>query len=249
MAGFFTSQGYDEQCVNKGLRRAQGKTRAAVLGDQAGRSKARNERPVLSITYHPHNLPVTNIIKKNFHIIQSDPDLEDLFPQPPLVAFKRDTSLRDQLVHSKLLSSSNNTAPGTHPCGLPGCKICPHVSSATNIRGPKGSFKITRHFTCQSADVVYAVMCTLCSDSVPMLYVGETFRSLAVRGEEHLRAARLGYRTQVGEHFQRPEHCADHIAIFCVWQNSGEGARRKFTEMHFAHKLGTFRPSGMNIRS
>ena len=165
------------------------------------------------------------------------------------MAFKRDTSLRDQLVHSKLLSSPSVTSPGTHPCGLPRCKICPHVSSATSIRGSKGSFEIKRHFTCQSADVVYAVICSLCSDSVLMMYVGETFRSLAARGEEHLRAARLGYNTQVGEHFQRPGHCADHFTICCVWQNSGESARRKFTEMHLAHRLGTFRPSGMNIRS
>ena len=249
MASFFTSQGYEEQCVQNGLCRAKRKSRAAALDNQAGRSVTKSERPVLSIIYHPHNLPVANIIKKNFHIIQSDPDLSEIFPEPPLVAFKRDTSLRDQLVHSKLLSSPSVTSPGTHPCGLPRCKICPHVSSATSIRGPKGSFEIKRHFTCQSADVVYAVICSLCSDSVLMMYVGETFRTLAARGEEHLRAARLGYNTQVGEHFQRPGHCADHFTICCVWQNSGESARRKFTEMHLAHRLGTFRPSGMNIRS
>ena len=249
MASFFISQGYEEQCVSKGLCRAQRKGRAASLEDQTGRRVARNERPVLSIVYHPHNLAVTNIIRKNFHIIQSDPELTEVFPEPPLVAFKRDTSLRDHLVHSKLLSSSTGGVPGTHPCGLPRCKICPHVSSATTIRGPKGSFVIKRHFTCQSTDVVYAVICSKCSDSVLMMYVGETFRSLSARGEEHLRAARLGYHTQVGEHFQRPGHCADHFTICCVWQNSGESARRKFTEMHFAHKFGSFRPSGMNIRS
>ena len=81
------------------------------------------------------------------------------------------------------------------------------------------------------------------------MYVGETYRSFAERGEEHLRSARLGYDNPVGEHFQQPGHCADHFTICCVWQNSGEGVRRKFTEMHLAHRLGTFRPSGMNIRS
>ena len=73
-----------------------------------------------------------------------------------------------------------------------------------------------------------------------MMHVAETFRSLAVRGKEHLRAAKLGYNTQVGEHFQRPGHCPDHFSILVLWQNSDARMRRRFAEMHFAHKLGTF---------
>ena len=249
MAGFFVSQGYEEQCVTNGLSRARQKPRAVALEDQIGRHVAKTDRPVLSIIYHPHNLPVTKIIRKNFHILQSDPELKEVFPEPPLVAFKRDTNLRDQLVHSKLRSSQGSAAPGTHPCGLPRCKICPFVSPITDIRGPKGSFKIKRHFTCQSTDVVYLVMCSLCSDSVFFMYTGETYRTLEARGKEHVSSARLGSRNPIGEHFQRPGHCADHLSICVVWQNSGDSARRRFTEMHFAHKLGTFRPLGMNIRS
>ena len=252
MAGFFTSQGYPADCVSNGLQKARNVPRLEALGRQQDRTtRPKNERPVLSITYHPHNIPIKNILVKNFHILQSDPDLKDLFPEPPLVAYKRDTSLRDHLVHSRLLSHPrNDTSPGTHPCGLTKCKICRHVSPASNIRGPKGDFKISRNFTCQSTDVIYAVICTRCSGTALMMYVGETSRSLATRGEEHLRAARLGYNTQVGEHFKRPEHrVEEHFSICCIWQNSGVSSRRKFTEMHFAHKFGTFAPSGMNIRS
>ena len=82
-----------------------------------------------------------------------------------------------------------------------------------------------------------------------MLYVGGTCRSLFVRWEEHLRAARLGYDTQVGKHFQQPGHCADHFSIYAVWQCAGDRSLRRFTEIHLATKLGTFVPSGMNIRS
>ena len=248
MLGFFTDQGYPFDIVSNSLVRARVVSRKDSLKQKQDRSQ--NERPVLSLTYHPHNIPVKNVLVKNFHILQADADLKEIFPKPPLVAYKRDTNLGDVLVHSRLLSSSgNNTTPGTHPCGLPRCKTCRHVSSATTIRGPKGNFTVRRRFTCQSADVVYAVICSLCSDATLMMYVGETFRSLAVRGEEHLRAARLGYNTQVGEHFQRPGHCPDHFSILVLWQNSDARMRRRFAEMHFAHKLGTFRPSGMNIRS
>ena len=125
MEHFFVNQGYDHQCVVKGLERAREVSRSDALNRSSKDAKAaQSERPVLAITYHPHNIPVKNIIVKNFHMIQADVDLKELFPQPPLVAYRRDTNLRDLLVHSRLLSSrGNNLAPGTHPCGTPGCKM------------------------------------------------------------------------------------------------------------------------------
>ena len=71
--------------------------------------------------------------------------------------------------------------------------------------------------------------------------VGETYRPFAARAEEHLRDARLGRNTQVGEHFQRTGHCSDHISMLVLWQNGDARMRPKFAEMDFAHKLGTFR--------
>ena len=249
MSRYFTDQGYPSDVVSRSLERARAVSRSDSLNHRR-KDRSNNDRPVLSLTYHPHNIPVKNILLKNFHIIQADMSLKEVFPSPPLVAYKRDTNLGDLLVHSRLLSSSgNDTTPGTHPCGLPRCKMCQYVSSATVIRGPKDNFTVRRRFNCQSADVVYAVICSLCSDATLMMYVGETFRSLAVRGEEHLRAARLGYNTQVGEHFQQPGHGPDNFSICVLWQNADARMRRRFAEMHFAHKLGTFRPSGMNIRS
>ena len=250
MSGFFTDQGYPFSVVSNSLQRAKTVSRSDTLNPERRKNKSQNERPVLSLTYHPHNIPVKNILIKNFHILQSDSDLKEIFPSPPLVAYKRDTNLGDHLVHSRLLSSpGNDTTPGTHPCGLPGCKLCGIVSSATFIRGPKGNFTVRRRFTCQSVDVVYAVICSLCSDATLMMYVGETYRSLADRGDEHLRSARLGYKNPVGEHFQQPGHCSAHLSICAVWQCADARLRRKFAEMRLAHKLGTFRPFGMNIRS
>ena len=251
MSNFFISQGYDERCVSRGLERARSIPRSNALNSQHSDVASTNsDRPVLAITYHPHNIPVKNIIMRNFHILQSDTELKELFPARPLVAYRRDTNLRDLLVHSRLLSSSaNNSTPGTHPCGQPRCKVCPHVSSITNIRGPKGEFTVRRHFTCQSTNVIYAVICRLCSDRALFMYVGETYRTLAARSDEHLRSARLGYDNQVGNHFQLPGHCANDVLICCIWRNAGGTARRKFTETTFSHRLGTFHPLGMNIRS
>ena len=49
--------------------------------------------------------------------------------------------------------------------------------------GPKQSIKITDHFTCTSANVIYCITCTLCKK----LYIGETGRQLGDQFREHLR--------------------------------------------------------------
>ena len=250
MSVFFTRQGYCKEVVKNSLQRARDIPRTTALLDKNAASAKENQRPVLAITYHPHNIQIKNILLKNFHIIQSDPALLEIFPKPPLVAYKRDTNLGDHLVHSRLRSPSQDSSVlGTRPCGDRKCWICPYVNPTTTIRGPKSVFTIHRSFNCQSTDVIYAVICSLCSDTTMMLYVGESYRSLSVRGEEHLRAARLGYDTQVGRHFQRPGHSADHFSICAVWQCAGGRSLRKFREIHMANLLGTFVPFGMNIRS
>ena len=128
MCNFFTSQGYDEHCVSLGLVKYRGIPRCDTLGrlhrDAASSS---SDRPVLAITFHPHNIPIKNIIMRNFHIIQSDTEHKDIFHAPPLVAYRMDTKLRGLLVHSRLLSSpTNNFSPGTHPCYV----VNPHARYA-----------------------------------------------------------------------------------------------------------------------
>jgi hypothetical protein len=65
--------------------------------------KSSSNRPVFALTYHPHNLAAVKIVMSNFHILLTDPSTRDIFPDPPLVAFRRDRNLQDLLVHSRLL--------------------------------------------------------------------------------------------------------------------------------------------------
>ena len=164
---------------------------------------------------------------KNFYILRSDPELKEIFPNPPLVAY----SFR------------------THPCGKARCKICDHVCSATSLREPRGNFAVNRGFMCESENVLYAIICSACSGLTLKLYIGETGRTLATRAEEHLRSASLGYEKPVCQHFQRPGHGIDALYICGIWQCKRWVEFRRFKEMEFAHSLGTFHPVGMNIRS
>ena len=80
--------------------------------------------------------------------------------------------------------------PGTFTCkcARARCKTCPFICNVEKLTGPKRSIKITDHFTCTSANVIYCITCTLCKK----LYIGETGRRLGDRFREHLRDV-IGY--------------------------------------------------------
>ena len=100
-------------------------------------------------------------------LLQNDPDTGRIFSQPPLISFKRDKNIGNFLVRSE--------QPGTFKCARTRCKTCPFICNVEKLSGPKRSIKITDHFTCTSANVIYCITCTLCKK----LYIGETGRRLA----------------------------------------------------------------------
>ena len=102
------------------------------------------------------------------------------FRNPPLVSFKRDKNVGNFLVRS---SFQTNDQSGTFKCARSRCKTCPFIHNAEKISGPKGPIKITDHFTCTSANVIYCISCTYCNK----LYISETGRRLGDQFREHLR--------------------------------------------------------------
>ena len=91
------------------------------------------------------------------------------FRNPPLVSFKRDHNIGNFLVRSSFQTSDQS---GTFKCARSRCKTCSFIHNVEKISGPKRSIKITDHFTCTSANVIYCITCTYCNK----LYIGETGR-------------------------------------------------------------------------
>ena len=126
-----------------------------------------------TLTFHPHNHAVKSIILENFKLFQNYSETGFIFSQPPLILlilFKRDKNIGNFLVGS---SRSR-------------CKTCPCIHKVEKMSGPKRSIKITNHFTCTSANVIYYMTCTYCKN----LYIGETGRRIGDRFREHLCARR-----------------------------------------------------------
>jgi hypothetical protein len=245
MASFFKNRQYPTPTVESALTRTGNLNREATLMPKT--TSDSEDRPVLAIKYHPHNLQVKNVLLRNFHIIQDDPDLAEIFPKPPLVAYKRDNNIRDQLVRAQFKEPSSNqpNTPGTSRCDRARCKTCPFIDGSDHLQFPSGTFNIHHKFDCKTTDLVYVLLCTLCNKK----YIGETYRSLEQRFSEHLRSIRLNYANPIGKHFNLPGHDASqHLRVAVLWSNSRSRNYRKFMETRLITRLGTREPMGLNTR-
>ena len=86
-----------------------------------------------------------------------------------------------------------------------------HSQRKENI-GTQRSIKITDHFTCTSADVIFCITCTYCNK----LYIGETGRRLGDRFREHLRDVERNGKDSskpVARHFNLPNHSKQRMAV------------------------------------
>ena len=110
------------------------------------------------------------------------------------------------------------------------------------ISGPKRSAKITDHFTCISANVIYCITCTLCKK----IYIGETGRRLADRFREHLRDVEKNdtdASKPVARHFNLPNHSHHNMTICGLSLHHGNTESRKNLEKNlffiWAHSIHT----------
>ena len=80
-------------------------------------------------------------------MLLSDPATRTIFPELPLVSYRRDRNLTDYLVHSAERSDSD---AGTFACRHPRCLTCRHTTSQTTLQSPKRLYTIRDRFTCQT---------------------------------------------------------------------------------------------------
>ena len=127
MCQFFKTRGYPDPVIHNSKHRAQS------VNPQSAPLSSHNKpegRIPLTLTFHPHNISVKNIILKNFKLLQHDPTTAEIFTQPLLISYKRDKNLSNFIVKSALKSDHQ---PGTFKCARVRCRTCPFISNANKI--------------------------------------------------------------------------------------------------------------------
>ena len=144
-------------------------------------------------------------------------------------------------------SFQTNDQPGTFKCARARCKTCPFIHNTDKISEPKRSIKITDHFTCTSASVIYCITCSYCKK----IYIGETGRRLGDRFREHLRDVERNDKDTskpVARHFNLPNHSKQHMAICGLSLHLGNTESHKNLEQKLIFQTGSLNPTGNNER-
>ena len=161
-----------------------------------------------------------------------------------LGAYRRNSNLKDSLVHSNLQSSMNtgDDSNGTFPCRRPRCKTCAYTNSAAQINTPGGPLTIRQKFACTTSNLIYIITCRTCT----LCYIGETMtgRKLGDRFCEHLRSVKKKADLPVAKHFSSPRHTTDYMMV--VSTGLRDTAQRRSAEGRMIFKCQTLQPRGMN---
>ena len=95
------SRGYKRKLIDRNIEKA-----LLVPRDQAIKRVIRKkdvDRVVFSVMYHPALPSIPRIIAKGYRaMVESDPRLKEVFPKPPMVAYRRPPSLREKLIRAKV---------------------------------------------------------------------------------------------------------------------------------------------------
>ena len=193
---------------------------------------------------------LSSILKKHWRVMTQDPYLKEVFPLPPMIAYRRPTNLKDKLVRAKIPSHSSRPSrrvPGMRKCRFD-CLTCPYVQPGQVVKSTASSYKhdIENQVDCQTSNIIYCLSCEKCKDQ----YIGETEKTLAVRFGQHrgyVRNKKLDKST--GEHFNKPGHQIAHMKITILEKiKSNDAQLRKTRETYYIQKFNT-RHKGMNKKS
>ena len=112
------------------------------------------------------------ILKRHWGTMTQDPRLKEIFPVPPLVAYKRPPNIKDKLIRSKVPPANNprpkRKVPGMKKCNR--CGVCPYVREGKTVAATSTNFKtdVNGSVDCSTSNIIYLLGCKKC----PQQYIG-----------------------------------------------------------------------------
>lgn len=168
-----------------------------------------NNRIVFTVDYHPALPNISSITRKSWNLMIKEPRLKQVFPNPPLTAYRRPKSLRDILIRAKVppkpTRRSNRSCLGMKKCNSANCNVCPYIMETDNLKSTQTKFthKICSKVNCLTENLIYLITCTKCKQQ----YIGQTGRKFKCRLNEHISYVKNNVLTQpTGFHFNQPGH-------------------------------------------
>jgi hypothetical protein len=125
LEGMLLSRKYNKNVVRDALNKARKIKRGEAL---AKVTKKKNDRVILAVKYYPKLPSVSKILLKHWKTMTRDNEARDVFPKPPMVAYRQPSNLKSVLCRAKLPKGKNTKRKlvGLQRCYKP-CDICPYI--------------------------------------------------------------------------------------------------------------------------
>ena len=141
-----------------------------------------------------------------------------MFPEPPLVAFKRQKNIREFTVRAQVPPIPNprpkRIIKGMKIFGK-SCPACPYIKEGKTIKIGQSTWNITSAVNCDSFNIKYLIECN--KQSCMERYIGQSFRPLKKRLSEHKGYINSIFPTQAtGEHFNLPGHSMNNVTVTII---------------------------------
>ena len=174
--------------------------------------------------------------------------MKDTFPEPPLVAYKRQTNLGDFLIRAKVNPKhdrkSDRKLRGMKKCGQ-ACHACPYIHERKNIKSGNHTWNIEDRLDCNTENIVYLIQCDKenCTENK---YIGETEKPLHERLSQHRGYITRKTQDATGRHFNLPGHTLANMNITIIERvKSNDPIYRKEREKYHIRKFNSYH-KGMN---
>ena len=138
MKKHYSNRGYPEKIIQDSYCKAKARDHHSLIHGEK-RKKDGDKRIPLVLTYNPLNPNLMKIVKKHWQISHLSPDCKKLFPETPILAYRRNRNLRDTLVRTSLLKPIQTEKDQKLPrnkCITPNCTWCRELKS-TNSHAPQ----------------------------------------------------------------------------------------------------------------
>ena len=256
---YLTKRKYNAKTIETSTKKAQTTPRSQLLHYNK-RKKNENRTPFV-MTYHPNLKNMSKIIQENMHILHESQITKDIFPEPPLISFRRCRSLKDLLVSSRVNPQNANqpvnipdkpqTETGSNKCNAKKCCVCPYMQNTKHFSSTSTGQKyyIPQHINCKSSWVIYLITCKKCQKQ----YIGKTTTTLYTRfnnTRSDIRKYNTNKRKEIpiAAHFNLSQHKMEDMTLTGIEQirnRSDHNIRKR--ESYWIALLKTLHPHGINM--
>ena len=96
----FLEINYRPKIIDDAISKARNIPRSVALREVV--KPISSKRPIAVVSWDPRLPPIDTIQQKHWRVMTLDPYLKQVFPEAPLVAYRRQTNLREHLIRAKL---------------------------------------------------------------------------------------------------------------------------------------------------